>query len=254
MSVVLYIWFAILAITFYAKPSLCQEFNSILPVTISYSVVDGADRITDRQQLEAIATLKKVYRKELRLKVKSQVNKIPEFSPATVSNWQLQADRLRAFKYFETYSDLVTPRYNLLVDSPLVINEAKYFGGLATGICVRPGGSAVALAHATDYTNINNDHLKYRFALAQMHEVGHLLGAWHTGALDLNIMNTNILNLVKSQQRAQMHFAARSVAEIRMCLEYNFANQVPPATRCERKITRTNKVRCYLRRALSKLP
>lgn len=231
--------------------TLCyaDDYRQLIPVTINYTVIDAPDAITDSQQAEAIARTREVFLKELRIKVKPQVDRVPEFSPMTAQSWQLESERLRQYKYAITYLDLDHARYNLLADRPLLIDGFQYFGGLAAGICVKPGAGAVALAHARDYSSINFNHLKYRFSLAQMHEIGHLLGAAHTEALDYDMMNTNILQLAKTKTRATVNFAARSIAAIRLCVADKLATLIYPATRCEKKLTRTNKVRCYIRRA-----
>lgn len=230
-----------------------DNFKTILPVTAYTFVNLHPSNVSMAEENILLQRLKATFRREAKIDVDvSSQFQIAEFSPLTVQDYDGQAERLRLFKWQMAAFDLDTPRYNLLVDPPLVQDGIEHVGGLAATICSRPGSTANALAQAHAFESPDIRHRIYRYELIQTHELAHMLGASHTRSQDYDTMNSLIQSLLLHHNRVPVFFASRSIAEMRICLQHKIKVELTPRRFCERKKGRQNKIRCYIRRGLGK--
>ena len=252
---IVYTPFLLLAIGIFCLncPAHADNFKTILPVKAYTFVNAHPTNVSMSEENMLLQRLKATFRKEAKINVDvSNQFQLPEFSPITVQSAFYQAERLRHFKWQMFAFDLNTPRYNLLIDPPLLFGTTEHVGGLAAEICARPGPTANAIGQAHFFESPDIKHRIYRYELIQTHELAHLLGADHTAATDYDLMNTFIQSLLLQRNKVPVKFAARSIAEMRICLINKIRIKLTARRVCEQKKGRPNRIRCYIRKALAK--
>lgn len=247
---IVYTTLTVLANLFFSESLLAQDFKRILPIQTFIFVTEHPQNVTMQEENLLLHRLKETFQREAKIAVDATNQfSIVDISPTTIQDYFSQPTRLINFKWFNYSFDFDTRRYNLLVDPPVLFAGADHVGGLAAVICGNPGPTANAVTQAHFFETPDIKHRIYRYELIQTHELAHLLGAHHTRAKDYDIMNTFIQSEILARNIVPVHFAARSIAEMRVCLQSKIRKQLSPRRVCEQKNGRKTKVNCYLRKA-----